>query len=129
MTWADVAAPKKGKRANQRPQAKQAEKIAVHGNAMERINEMDRRTQVLRKVPPRTTTSSILNDLKNQCEGSLVDIVEAVVQEPLDRRRFYIVYKSVEIKRTIARKGFNIGEITIPAERADIKGFIPDVPH
>ena len=129
MTWASVAAPKKVKRSNQQPQAKKSERITVREPVMERINEMDRRTQVLRKVPPSTTTLSIINDLKNQCSINLADVIEAVVQEPLDRRRFYIVYTSVESKRANARKGFKIGDIVIPPERADVKGFIPDVPH
>ena len=129
MTWANVAAPKKVKRLNQQPQARKSERITVREPVMERINEMDRRTQVLRKVPPATTTSSIINDLKNQCNTSLADVIEAVVQEPLDKRRFYIVYTSVESKRVNARKGFKIGNIVIPPEQADVKGYIPDVPH
>ena len=60
---------------------------------------------------------------------SLQDVIEAVVQEPLDRRRFYIIYKTVELKRSNARRGFRIGSIDIPPERADVKGYIPYVPH
>ena len=96
---------------------------------MERLNEVERRTQVLRKLPPTTTTISILDNLKQQCEVAINDVVEAVVQDSLDRRRFYIRYRTVELKRTNARRGFTIGEIQIPPERADVQGFIPDLPH
>ena len=129
MSWASVAAPNKVKRPNSTPQGRKAERIPVQPQVIERINEIDRRTQVLRKVPSGSTTQSILADLKSQCDGNLGDVVEAVVQEPLDRRRFYIRYKSIETKRANARKGFRIGEIVIPPERADVKGYIPDVPH
>ena len=55
--------------------------------------------------------------------------MEAVVQDDLERRRFYIRYKTVERRRAIARTGFRIGNITIPAETADVSGFLPNVPH
>ena len=133
MSWAAIAGSKSSR---QRPkigasQAKRVERISVRPQTIDVFHEVDRRTQVLRKVPPTTTTTSILGDLKRQCpdDVSLADVVEAVVQEPLDRRRYYIIYKSVEQKRTNARRGFEIGNITIPPERADVKGFIPDVPH
>ena len=70
-----------------------------------------------------------MDDLKQQCEVPIKDVVEAVVQDSLDRRRFYIRYRTVELKRANARRGFTIGEIQIPPERADVKGFIPDLPH
>ena len=117
--------------AKKTPQAvvKPLHRIPVHKPIAEKFNEVERRTQVLRKVPTGTTTTSILQDLKDQCDIPINQVVESVVQEPLDRRRFYIRYRTVELKRTNARRGFRIGDIQIPAEKADMKGFIPDLPH
>ena len=93
MSWASVVTRKKPPafKLPDSPQARPREKIPVKPHVMEVFNEMERRTQVLRKVPPTTTTVSILNDLKAQSSLPLNDVIEAVVQEPLDRRRFYIV--------------------------------------
>lgn len=133
MSWAQIAAGKhhKNSGAPKKPQAveKPIHRIPVMKPTVQKFNELERRTQVLRKVPPGTTTTSILNDLKQQCVVDLTEVIEAVVQEPLDRRRFYIRYRSVEQKRTNARRGFKIGTIDIPPEKADVKGFIPDLPH
>ena len=130
MTWASVASRNlHQKRVNQQPQARPREKIPVKPQVLNAFNECERRTQVLRKVPPATTALSILNDLKAQSTLPLGEVIEAVVQEPLDRRRFYIVYKSVELKRSITQRGFRIGEIQIPPQRADVQGYIPDAPH
>ena len=108
---------------------KPIDRIPVQAMVVEKFNELERRTQVLRKVPPTTTTTSILTDLKTQCNRPLEEVVEAVVQEPLDRRRFYVRYISVDLKRANARRGFKIGTITIPPEQADVQGYIPDLPH
>ena len=132
MTWATVVRGGTPKRHPSRfvaTQAKPFDSVQVDPGIVERFNEVERRTQVLRKLPPSTTTISILDNLKQQCEVSINDVVEAVVQDSLDRRRFYIRYRTVELKRTNARRGFTIGEIQIPPERADVQGFIPDLPH
>ena len=109
--------------------AKQSDTIKVSANNLLRINEVERRTQVLRCVPFNTTTSSILNDLQRQITSPLKDVIEAVVQDYVDRRRFYIRYTSVANKREVSRRGFELGDITIPGEPADITGFIRNVPH
>ena len=131
MSWAAVVSNRKPPLHKHHGTAleKPMDRVNVQPHLIDQFNEVERRTQVLRKVPPSTTTVSILNDLKVQCEGPLSDVVDAVVQEPLDRRRFYIRYKTVELKRASARRGFKIGNITIPPERADVQGYIPDVPH
>ena len=132
MTWATVVRGRNPKRDSSKfaaTQEKPFDSIQVDPGIVERFNEVERRTQILRKLPPSTTTTSILDDLKQQCEVEINDVVEAVVQDPLDRRRFYIRYRTVELKRTNARRGFTVGEIQIPPERADVQGYIPDLPH
>ena len=126
MTWAKVVQGRSNVVASQ---AKPNDCIQVDPGIIERFNEVERRTQVLRKLPPTTMTTSILDDLKRQCEVPIKDVVEAVVQDSLDRRRFYIRYRTVELKRGNARRGFTIGEIQIPPERSDVQGYIPDLPH
>ena len=113
------------------PQAssKKCDHLKVSADNMKRINESERRTQVLRRVPPTTTPSFILAELDRQLEVPLTDVVEAVVQDCLDRRRFYVRYVSVEKKREASRRGFELGNIRIPGEPADITGFVRDVPH
>ena len=132
MTWANVVQGRTQKRVSSNivaSQAKPNDCVQVDPGIVERFNEVERRTQVLRKLPPTTTTTSILDDLKRQCEVPIKDVVEAVVQDSLDRRRFYIRYRTVEQKRANARRGFTIGEIQIPPERSDVQGYIPDLPH
>ena len=89
MTWAKVV--QGGPRSNVvASQTKPNDCIQMDPGIVERFNEVERRTQVLRKLPPTTTTTCILDDLKRQCEVPIKDVVEAVVQDSLDRRRFYI---------------------------------------
>ena len=83
-----------------------------------------------RRAPPGTLPSSILKDLISQINLHFVtNFIKAIVQDDLDKRRFYIRYSSLEAKRDLARKGFKIGDIKIPPEKADISAYIPNVPH
>ena len=104
-------------------------RLPVPDQAMAKICDMERRTLVLRKVPPSTTTVSILKDLKDQIQRPLGEVIEAVAKEPLDYRRFYVRFHTVELKRECAKQGFNIGNIKIPPQLSDVQGYIPDVPH
>ena len=82
MTWATVVRGGNPKRDPSRfvaTQAKPFDSVQVDPGIVERFNEVERRTQVLRKLPPSTTTISILDNLKQQCEVSINDVVEAVV--------------------------------------------------
>ena len=129
MTWADVAGKKQPKKKTPQALQKTSLRLQVSDNAMAKICEMERRTLVLRKVPPSTTTISILRDLKEQFTRPLGQVVEAVSREPLDRRRFYVRFHTVELKRECAKQGFEIGDIKIPPQLSDVQGHIPDVPH
>ena len=130
MTWASITSGRPPPKVpNYLPQAKLKERLNVPNRVVEKFNEIERRTQVLRKLPPGTSVLSIINDMKEQTEIPIGDVVESVIQEPLDKRRFYVTFKSVEIKRQVTRTGYRIGTITIPPEASDVQGFIPDVPH
>ena len=130
MTWASITSGRPPPKVpNYLPQAKLKERLNVPNRVVEKFNEIERRTQVLRKLPPGTSALSIISDMKNQSEIPIGDVVESVIQEPLDKRRFYVTFKSVEIKRQVTRTGYKIGNIKIPPEASDVQGFIPDVPH
>ena len=127
MTWAEVARTgvvKKPPQATPKPI-----RLQVPLDAVKKFNDVERRTQVLRKLPHGTTTTSILDDLTKQSTQPLNTIVEAVIREPLDKRRFYIRYLTVDLRRRNSRLGFKIGDIQIPPEKADVTGFINNLPH
>ena len=75
----------------------QCDHIDVSTTNQLRINELERRTQILRRVPPTTTPSVIIEELQRQLEAPVAEVVEAVVRDCLDKRRFYIRYVSVQI--------------------------------
>ena len=128
MTWAEVAGKKQPKKKT--PQASPNHlRLQVPDAKLAKIAEMERRTMVIRKVAPSTTPASILQDLQKQCKRPLGEILESVVREPLDRRRFYLRFHSVELKRGSAKNGFTIGETVIPPQLSDVQGYIPEVPH
>ena len=135
MTWAQVAGknmPKKKPQALSRqkpPSDKIRIQVQVPEDRVLKFHHAERRTQVIRRAPPGTTTSTILQDLAQQFNEPLQQYVEAVVQDDFERRRFYIKYRTIEARRNFARKGFAIGDIQIPPENADVKGYIPNVPH
>ena len=103
--------------------------------------EAERRTQVLRRVPPLATAATIIRDLAAQWsqeddQPPINDIIDSVLRDSLDRRRFYVTYATMDLRREYARRGFRIRDhktptsfITIPPEVADVSAFIPDVPH
>ena len=73
---------------------KTIQKLTLKEQQVHKINEMDRRTFVLRRVPHNTTTSSILDDLENQIQRPLEEVIESVVRDACDCRRFYIHFKN-----------------------------------
>ena len=133
LSYAAAARPKKKQPAPGRPPPKgtttHCDRLQVSPENQSKINHSERRTQVLRRVPPTTTSGFIITELDRQLDAPITDFVEAVVQDCLDRRRYYIRYVSIEKKREVTRRGFQLGDIRIPGERADITGFVKDVPH
>ena len=128
MAWATVVRGKNSKKKSQVPE-KLIQKLNPSSDLINKFNEQERRTQVLRKLPHSTTTASIITDIKGQIQVPIDQVVEAVVQDSLDRRRFYVRFRTVESKREVARRGYKVNGIDIPPEKADVSGYIPDVPH
>ena len=105
----------------------------AHGKSDERMSvrhsEVKRRTQVLYKVPSRTTAENIMQEIDSQFATRVFDVVETVVADHLDARRFYIVYVSVDARKQIAGSGFKIGRISIPPEKGQLPVYIPHLPY
>ena len=117
------------------PQAFTAAKVAgLTEDEMDQMTYIDCATQVIRKAPFGTTESDIIIALAAQIEEiapgkHIAEVLVGVVRDGLDRRRFYITYKSKELKSSIAKKGFKIGNIQIPPEPHDVSAYIPDLPY
>ena len=99
------------------------------GEMIERHHEVKKRTQVLYKVPARTTAEDIMQSLDNQFSERVFDMVETVVVDHLDARRFYVVYVSLQARKKIAGSGFRIGRTSIPPEKGQIPAYIPHLPY
>ena len=93
--------------------------------------EIDRlnRTQVLRRLQHDTTPNSIIQQLTRQLGVAEPDLLEAVLRDPKDRRRFYITYRTTDMKQTAVRKGFYIGDIHIKPTDDTTDGYIPFPPY
>ena len=59
---------------------------------------------------------------------SLTDSVESNIRDPNDRQRFYITYRSYDIKKKFASVGYTIRETVIKPEYGDVSVCIPDPP-
>ena len=96
------------------------------------IWEAEMRTQVISKAPFQTTESTIRKSFQEQFCQEINDYistaVEDIAQDHLDRRRFYIRYRSFELRKTVAACGFTIGTTQIPKEHSIFCGVIAKVP-
>ena len=95
MNWATVFRGKCSKKKANVPE-KNIQKLNPGSNLINKFNEQERRTQVLWKLPHTTTTESIITDIKGQIQVPIDQVVEAVVQDSLDRRRYYVRFRTVE---------------------------------
>ena len=83
MSWATVVKGKKAKPSSSLPPPT-THTAKVSDAIIARFNDVERRTQVLRRAPVGTTTKSIISDLASQLEAPLSEHVEAVVQDDLE---------------------------------------------
>ena len=90
------------------------------------------RTQVITRAPFQSSEASIRISLAEQwCASTnsyIGNEVEDIFRDELDKRRFYIRYRTYQLRRQIAGNGFTIGTTQIPAEPAIFYGMIPKVP-
>ena len=56
-------------------------------------------------------------------------ILESVLRDPSDRRRFYITYLTRALKREAMGMGMTFGTTVIPPTTEDCRGYIPYPPY
>ena len=56
------------------------------------------------------------------------DVVDSIFRDVNDRRRWYVTFKSYDLKQKFAAGGYHIGDTHIPPEYGDVHAFIPDPP-
>ena len=93
--------------------------------------EIDRqhRTHILRRLDPNTTPTAIIQQLTAQLGFSENELLEAVLRDPKDRRRFYVTYTTIDNKQHALGKGFTIGNTVIKPSDNTIDGYIPFPPY
>ena len=106
--------------------------------AQKKIFERERRTHILRKLPPSTTLNEVIAGVadtlnivaRDQQLGNhaLNDIVESVIRDTNDHRRYYITYCTYEFKKKFASLGYTINDTIIPPEFGDVSVCIPHPP-
>ena len=87
------------------------------------------KTQILRRLPYDTTPRTIINDISRQLEIPEKHLLERVIRDPRDRRRFYVTYKTAELKTYATRQGFYIGQTYIKPTDGTTTGYIPFPPY
>ena len=115
-------------------------RISTTAETRHKINERERRTHILRKMPVKTRTEDLIAALIVTLERYLLNnrhvtapehisnVVSSVVRDINDRRRWYITYASYEWKRGFAALGYTVGDVIIQPEHGDVQAMIPDPP-
>ena len=120
-SWADITA-----------ESEKQEQIKAKGTMNEKHAERSRRTFIIRRAPFNYQPEELLEALDTQFTDDLGEVAErldSVTRDKYDKRRLYVTFKQYEDKQTVAKRGFRIGNVTIPGEPGDVSGLITDVPH
>ena len=87
------------------------------------------RTQILRRLPYNTTTQQLITDLTRQLGYAEDALFERVLRDPNDSRRFYLTYRTDELKRYATGKGFYVKHLHIKPTDGATHGYIPFPPY
>ena len=87
------------------------------------------RTQILRRLPYNTTTKQIIDDVTRQLGYTEDALFERVLRDPNDSRRFYLTYRTDDLRQTATRKGFFINHLHIKPTDGFTNGYIPFPPY
>ena len=87
------------------------------------------RTQILRRLPYNTTTKQIIDDVTRQLGYTEDALFESVLRDPKDSRRFYLTYRTDDLRQTATRKGFFIKHLHIKPTDGSTNGYIPFPPY
>ena len=83
------------------------------------------RTQILRRLPYNTTTKQIIDDVTRQLGYTEDALFERVPRDPKDSRRFYLTYRTDDLRQYTTRKGFYIKHLHIKPTDGSTNGYIP----
>ena len=87
------------------------------------------RTQILRRLPYNTTTKHIISDVTRQLGYTEDTLFENVLRDPKDSRRFYLTYRTNELKQYATGKGFYVQNLHIKPTDNTTNGYIPFPPY
>ena len=88
-----------------------------------------RRTQILRRTAYGTTTKDILQTVTAQMGIPEEQLLECVIRDPDDHRRFYVTYRTQQMKTHTTGKGYYIGDLHIRPTDDYLTGYIPHPPY
>ena len=83
------------------------------------------RTQVIRRTEFGMTERDIIQTMTKQTGIPGHRLFESVLHDPRDRRRFYLMYATMTVKRDVMGRGFFLGGIHIRPTEDAIEGYIP----
>ena len=86
------------------------------------------RTQVIRRTEYGMTERDIIQTMTQQTGIPGHRLFESVLHDPRDRRRFYLTYATMDVKRDVMGRGFYLGGIHIRPTDDTIVGYIPFPP-
>ena len=86
------------------------------------------RTQVIRRTEYGMTKRDIIQTMTKQTGIPGHRLVESVLRDPRDRRRFYLTYATMTVKRDVMGRVFFLGGIHIRPTDDAIEGYIPYPP-
>ena len=87
------------------------------------------RTQILRRTAYGTTTKDILQTVTAQMGVPEEQLFECVIRDPDDHRRFYVTYRTQQMKTRTTGKGYYIGDLHIRPTDDYLTGYIPHPPY
>ena len=87
------------------------------------------RTQILRRLPYNTTTQHVISDVTRQLGCTEDALFENVLRDPTDSRRFYLTYRTDELKQYATGKGFYVEHLHIKPTDNTTNGYIPFPPY
>ena len=87
------------------------------------------RTQIIRRTEYGFTAKQIIATMTAQMGIPEHRLFESVLRDPRDNRRFYLTYRTMDMKLTVTGRGFHLGGIFIRPEDNTTEGYIPYPPY
>jgi hypothetical protein len=105
--------------------------LAARSSTPLRPTETDRlnRTQIIRRTNYGMTGKDIIRTMTAQMGMSAGRLFESVLRDPRDNRRYYLTYRTFDIKRHVSGRGFTLGSVVIRPTDDTTEGYIPYPPY